>query len=167
MGNVKIVGRVVIVTGPVSTGKGSLCRKICEQYDEGFSSVVTMKRANPNNAASIGAVLNANKKVKASISAGKLTIIRVEGMTYEHIVSLISSIRVMEYVDKITLVKINIPEELHIDYWKRNRKQSKITFKRLKRERADYKKIVDAKDFVDSKVSCVEINDPEDVVFEF
>lgn len=167
MGNVKIVGRIGIVTGPVSTGKNSFCRKIVEQYGKKTCRVITMKRADPNNAASIDNVLMANEKIREGISSNILVIVRTEGLTYEHLVSLIASIRVMGYKEKITLIKLNLPEDLHMDYWRRNRKQAKISLKRLKKERAEFKKIAANDDFYDSNVICVEVNDPEDILFEF
>lgn len=166
MGNVKIVGRVVIVTGPVSTGKSSLCRKMVERY-KGTCRVITMKRANPQIAATIDDVLKANELIREGIMSKRFVIVKTQNMSYEAIVSLIACVRVMGYKDKITLIKLNLSEELHIDYWRRNRKQSKISLKKLKKERKDFNKIVEASDFIDANIICVEINDPEDIAFEF
>lgn len=166
MGNVKIGNRVVIVTGPVSTGKSSFCRKMVEQY-KGTCRVITIKKANPNNAASMSAVLKAKDSIGEEIRAKSFVVIQVQSMTYENLVSLISCIRIMGYKDGITLIMLNLSEELHMDFWRRNRRKYKIGLKRLKKERNEFKKIVEVDNFVDPNVTCVKVDNPEDVVFEF
>ena len=167
MGKVKIVGRVVIVTGPVSTGKSSLCRKMVEQYHKGTCRVVQFQRANPSNSAMLENMLKATNKIQEGIQSESFVVIRTQNMTYESLVSLIVSIRVMGYKDEITVIKMNLPEELHIDFWRRNRKPSKVSLKKLKNERAMFQKIMEKDGFEDAKATSVEINNPENIIFEF
>lgn len=167
MGKVKIVGRVVIITGPVSTGKSWFAYKMMHAYDKESCVIVPFCKANQNNATMLDALLRAQKKIEDSLMSNIFTIISTKSMTYESLRALIVSLRVMGYKDKITVVKMNLPEELHMDFWARNHEKSKISLNKLRKERTTFKAILADKDFGDKGVISVEIDNPNDVSFDF
>lgn len=164
---VKVMGRVVIITGPVSTGKSSLSYKMMKSYNKGSSVVIPFGRANPNNIAMLEAVLKAQKEIQESVLGGIFTIINTHGVTYENLLALVVALRVMGYKDTITIVKLNLPEKLHLDYWNRNRNRDEISLKKLKRERVMFEKILGDSTMGDSNVVSIEVNDPEHVAYKF
>ena len=164
---VKIKGRVVIITGPVSTGKSWFSYKMMESYSNGSSVVIPFRKSNPNNLAMLEVVLKARQEIEESIIAGMFTIINTHGMTYESLKSLIVAVRVMGYNDKITIVKLNLPESLHMDYWKRNRNRNIISLNKLMRDRSAFEKILSDYTMGDDNVVSVEVSNPDDVVYKF
>ena len=161
MGKVKIVGRVVIVTGPVSTGRSWLAYKMMQAHNNESCVTVSFCRANPNNATMLDALLKAQKKIEDSLMSNIFTIISTKRMTYESLRALIVSLRVMGYNDKITVIKMNLSEELHMDFWRRN------SLNKLRRERANFEAILADNNFGDKDVISVKIDNPDDVSFEF
>ena len=167
MGKVKILGRIVIVTGPVSTGRSWLAYKMMQAHNNESCVTVQFCRANPNNATMLDALLRAQKKIEDSLMSNTFTIISTKRMTYESLRALIVSLRVMGYKDKITVVKMNLSEELHMDFWKRNHDKERISLNRLRKERTNFKAILDDNNFGDEGVISVEIENPNDISFEF
>ena len=167
MGKVKILGRIVIVTGPVSTGRSWLAYKMMQAHNNESCVTVQFCRANPNNATMLDALLRAQKKIEDSLMSNTFTIISTKRMTYESLRALIVSLRVMGYKDKITVVKMNLSEELHMDFWRRNHDKAKISLNKLRRERANFEAILADNNFGDKDVISVKIDNPDDVSFEF
>ena len=164
---VKTTGRVVIITGPVSTGKSWFSYKMMDSYNNGASVVIPFRKSSKNNMLMIQAILKSQKEIEESVMSGIFTIINTHGITYENLRALIVALRIMGYNDTITIVKLNLPEALHLDYWKRNRNHKVISLDKIKKERRAFNRILADDTMDDDNVVSVEVNNPDDVLYKF
>ena len=166
MGKVLIEGKVVIIAGPKSTGKKRLGEKLADCYTDGKSSIIRFQHVRHDNLAGLEVILNTQRLIEECITTGALAIINCDDISYEALKGLLVALKVMKYDGKITIIKTNLSEALHYDYWMRNRNKSRYRWNKLKKERVSFSRILEDKTFNDERVCSIEVTNPSNVRFE-
>ena len=167
MGKITIEGRVVIITGPKSTGKSRLCEKLSQAYSKkGKSSIITFHHVQHDNLTGLEEIFKTQRQIEQCLTSdGTLAIINTDDVAYEALKGLLVALKVMGYKDKITIIKTDLSEELHRDYWERNRNRARYKWSRIKKERITFEKILNDDSFEDLRVVSIKIQNPGDVKF--
>lgn len=168
MGKVKIEGRVVIITGPKSTGKSRMCERLSQCYsNKGESSIITFHHVRHDNLTGLEEIFKTQRQIEECLQTdGKLAIINTDDVVYEALKGLLVALKVMGYKGKITILKTDLSEELHHDYWQRSRNRSRIKWSRIKKERVAFEKILNDDKFDDSRVVSIRIKNPGETKFD-
>ena len=167
MGKVNIEGRVVIITGPKSTGKSRMCERLSQCYSNKCeSSIITFHHVRHDNLTGLEEIFKTQRQIEECLQTdGKLAIINTDDVVYEALKGLLVALKVMGYKDKITILKTDLSEELHYDYWQRNRNKSNLKWSKLKKERESFNRILSDDTFDDPRVVSIRIQNPGDIKF--
>lgn len=166
---VHIKGRVVIICGPVSSGKSGLSRKIASAAPMNMGVVLPYTCMSKN-----GSKVLMEEKLKQQQAIGKainkheFVVIECEGVELEQLYALVISIRIMGYQGTIDMVKMVLPKILHFSFFNNNRNKKKISLERLKTERKAFKRVIE--DEMTMNINEIKVVNPTEVTalsFEF
>ena len=124
---IDIASRIVIITGPSTTGKSTLANKILESSPvkavvishDAIADEINDKQSERQRSEEL--YIRLVNKVFAALrnSENKLIIFDVPGINANYIYSLLQIIEMANhYHDNITLIKINLPLETHLKLMK-------------------------------------------------
>lgn len=150
---VNIKGRIVIICGPVSTGKTNLGFRLVNEfpYDLGevFPYTCTSEKEFTKEKS------KQQEDIKKAVNNYKFVVIDCNGFGIEPLYELIINIRLF-YNGSIDLIKMNLPERVHYSYWERNNNKKKITEKQIMSQRLDF-----FEEIIQNKITMKDVNEIE------
>lgn len=163
---------IVIICGPTSCGKTSTARRLLRLHRgkgkyisyEKLKNSVPKKLGKEKQIVTFSKILA--KEIEKVVANEKFAIIETPVIEEQQMFALIVAIKIYGFKDNITILKFNLPEERHLDYWARQR-NSKPNKKVILQERALFKKEILEKNYKQDGVSVYTITDPNDVKFLF
>lgn len=161
---------IVIICGPIISGKTSIALKILNKRKGRYISYEKLKEAIPRKATreeQIRAVETMFlRTIENTIENQKYAVIETPFIEDRELSELINHIRTYGYKSNITLIKVNLPEDIQIDYWQRKRgyKPSK---KELLKEREIFEKGILSQNYSKRGVNEYVISNPNAVKYKF
>ncbi len=132
---VNIKGRIVIICGPVSTGKTNLGFRLVNEFALNKGEVLqyncTSKREFTKEKS------KQQKAIERAVKKYEFVVIDCDGIEREALYELIIALRLF-YNGSIDLIKMALPEDLHYLYWKKNKNKKNIPEELIKKQRADF-----------------------------
>lgn len=161
---------IVIICGPTTCGKSSIARNILKRCGGKYISYEKIAEAVPKRMPKEKQMLATTKyfaqKIENAVLNEKFAVIETPFIENGQLFGVIVSLRIFGYTNQIVVIKVNLSEELHIDYWQRkhNLKPSK---KEILLERATFQKEILATDYnKNGNVKEYVISDPNNVSYE-
>lgn len=164
---VKLKGRIVIVTGPDSSGKDCIVEKIAEcnpsssgiiiSYDGDKEKKHLNKRPKFGNKEPTRLTSQLKNDVPLLLNCNNIKVCDIESM--------IMQIRLSGYTGVINLVKINLDIARHTKYCVNNKRKS-VSIKRMVKSREDYQPVLNKK-FEDFNLEEIIIGNPRRTIFSF
>lgn len=171
--NVKKNEGLVILCGPTTTGKTGIARRILKQYKGSngelisYESSYSKKNKKANEKHEFEFFKKASPKIKKSIEAKNFTVLKTTIVTDVELYALLTSVRILGYTGKITLIMIDLDEETHINYLRNRKRGVKPSVKELKKQRKlFYEQIMPNLDF-NRLANKYVVKDPNDVTIKF
>lgn len=162
---VHIKGRVVIICGPVSSGKSSLSRKIASAAPMNMGVVLPYICANKRDA--LKERLKQQKNIEKALKEGQFLVIKCLGVQLEALYALVISLRIMGYSGYIDIVKMALPKSLHLAFWNGDKEKRRISRDLFRSERQSFKRVLEDEMTMTQINELKVVNPTEKMVFSF
>lgn len=141
---------IIIICGPTSCGKSSIAYNILKKRNGEYISYEKIRKSIPRKMSKEKQILMFTKifstTIEKAVMNKEFVVIETPFIEDGQLSGLIVSLRIYGYRDKITLLKIFLPEEIHIDFLKKKH-NPKPNKKVMMRERNVFEKEILAKDY--------------------
>ncbi len=134
---------IIIICGPTTCGKSSIARRLLKVRNGKYISYERIRNSIPKKMGKEKQVLAITKMfaqaIEKAVMSEQYVVIETPFIEEGQLSGLIVSLRIYGYKTDITLIKVNLPENLHLDYWQRKH-NPKPNKKVILQERATFEK---------------------------
>lgn len=160
----EVKGRTIIILGPRCTGKSNLAKNLICKNPVGSGVCVPYKLSSDDQRGLKKYRQEKEKLIAQATKNGVFLVVICEGVSIEDVESIINHCQTKDFFRKIQIVKMDIPEELHDQFRKRN--DNEMQYECMMEERKNFEKIL-KNDFSRPNVIQEIVQNPTKVTFSF